>query len=470
MRALPWDLSLQFRNAILLPVIYEDDPEIESFRRRFADGLGRVSRQFPLDRPEAAQRALQAIQSENAFYLSYQGRNDRELLSQYGEFIHRVMAANYPQWTRPVSMPPAAAGERLRIGFVSACFSSHSVAKTHAGWLKCLRDTCDIYGYYVAVATDNVTDQVRGYCHRWRHFPYDFERTCRTIVDDRLHALVYLDIGMHGWTTQLAALRLAPVQANTWGHPVTSGLPTVDYYFSSELMEPPDGGEHYTEELMRLPGLGIYYEEAPRAGGAPRSREDFGLRENALVYLCCQSLYKYLPRHDRILAAIARQVPDAQFAFIAPNALLARKFLHRLEAAFRAEGVDFAGRCVILPKLDSLSFWNVNRLADVFLDTLTWSGCNTTLEAVACGLPVVTCPGEFMRGRHSYAILNLLEANESIAGDEEAYIDLAVRMGTDAAWRKEIAGHITRNRTHLYGDRACITKLENFFHSVAEKS
>jgi len=32
-------------------------------------------------------------------------------------------------------------------------------------------------------------------------------------------------------------------------------------------------------------------------------------------------------------------------------------------------------------------------LADIYLGTIEWSGCNTTLEAIACGLPIVTFPG-----------------------------------------------------------------------------
>jgi len=64
------------------------------------------------------------------------------------------------------------------------------------------------------------------------------------ILADRLHILVYPEIGMHPPTMQIAALRLAPVQCTAWGHPLTSGLPTVDYYLSSELMEPENEQAH----------------------------------------------------------------------------------------------------------------------------------------------------------------------------------------------------------------------------------
>ena len=466
-RKLPWDLSLKFRNAMMLPIVYDSEAEIDFFRDRFLTGVTDFARQIPLDTLEGARRARSAITSDTAFYVPYQGRDALELLRPYAGLVQRVMAANFPDWVRPVPMPSAGAGTRPRIGFISACFNSHSVSKTHGGWLKCLGETCDVYGYYVGVKADASTEQIRQYCREFRHFPFDFEQTCRSILADNLHVAVFADIGMHSWTTQLAALRLAPVQCNTWGHPVTSGLPTVDYYFSSELMEPPDGQNHYSEELIRLSGTGIYYEEPQLPRQAPtKTRQDFGLREDSTVFLCCQSLFKYLPRHDRMLARIAARVDNAQFAFVSPNASLARKFLDRLERAFAAEGVDFRERCVILPKLDSVSYWNLNSLSDVFLDSLVWSGCNTTLEAIACGLPVVTCPGEFMRGRHSYAILKAMGVEETIADDEGGYVELAVRLATDPAWRSRIAALMAQNRKRLYSDRACVADLEKFFARV----
>ena len=90
-------------------------------------------------------------------------------------------------------------------------------------------------------------------------------------------------------STQLAAQRLAPVQCNSWGHPDTSGFPTLDYYLSSDLMEPPDGQDHYTERLVRLPNLSVYYEPIDPSS-ASIARQDLGLRSTATVYWCAQSL------------------------------------------------------------------------------------------------------------------------------------------------------------------------------------
>ena len=71
---------------------------------------------------------------------------------------------------------------------------------------------------------------------------------------------------------RLAAQRLAPVQCVAWGHPETTGMPTLDYFLSSDLMEPPDGEAHYTEHLVRLPNLGLCYVPEPVARTAAEPR------------------------------------------------------------------------------------------------------------------------------------------------------------------------------------------------------
>src|SRR5439155_5579077 len=233
------------------------------------------------------------------------------------------------------------------------------------------------------------------------------------------HIAVFLDIGMHPMMTQLAALRLAPIQCMTWGHPVTSGLRTVEYFLSSALMEPPKAQHHYSEHLITLPGVGICYQKpvVPRML-LRKTRLDYGLREDAVVYLCCQSLFKYLPQHDDVFPAIAKRVPESQFVFLAPNDYVAADLRRRLRRAFSAVGLSADLHCVLLPEQSIFNYWNLNLIADVYLDTIEWSGCNTTFEAIACGLPVVTLPGKFMRGRHSYAILTQLGVTESIARDK----------------------------------------------------
>lgn len=108
----------------------------------------------------------------------------------------------------------------------------------------------------------------------------------------------------------------------------------------------------------------------------------------------------------------------------------------------------------------------LNLLADVFLDTLTWSGGNTSLEAIACNLPIVTCAGEFMRGRHADSFLKMLDLTETIAQTEAEYLDIAVRLGQDPDWRQAIAQQMSQRQDHLFADPVCVQGLEQFYQEI----
>ena len=124
-------------------------------------------------------------------------------------------------------------------------------------------------------------------------------------------------------------------------------------------------------------------------------REALGLRGKATAFLCCQHLPKYLPQFDGVFADIARRVGDAQFVFIGSprGAEITARFRRRLGRAFAAAGLDASRHVVILSPMTTADFMGVARLCDVFLDSIGWSGYNSTLECLACDLPIVTWPG-----------------------------------------------------------------------------
>ncbi|MUL35554.1 tetratricopeptide repeat protein [Gloeocapsopsis dulcis] len=470
-KLLPDSLILKIEPQFLLPVIYETEVEIEFYRNQFTQGLHNLIEQTPLDTPEAINNAVAGIGSATNFYLQYQAKNDLELQKQYGEFVHKVMAAKYPQWVQPLVPPSRSQNQRIRVGYISNCMRGHTVGKLMLGWIRnCNHQEIEVYCYYVDPKKDSFTQQFQLYSDTFHHIPNDLEAVCNQIVADQLHVLVYLDIGMFPQMTQMAGLRLAPVQCMTWGHPITSGSPTIDYFLSSDLMEPENAQEHYSEKLIRLPNISISY--AKRILPEPKkSRLEFRLREDAVIYLSCQSLFKCLPQYDYVFAAIAQRVPQAQFVFLAnPSAHITGKFQQRLKRAFANFGLDSEDYCIFLPRLNTLDYFNLNQISDIFLDTFTWSGGNTTLEAIACNLPIVTYPGEFMRGRHSYAILKMLGITDTIAENEAEYIKVAVKLGLNKKWRNSIVEQMMQRHPYLYDDKTCVEALDAFFRYVVQKN
>jgi protein O-GlcNAc transferase len=294
---------------------------------------------------------------------------------------------------------------------------------------------------------------------------------CRIIRDDDLHVLIYPEIGMDPATLRLAALRLAPVQCASWGHPDTSGLPTIDYYLSSDLMENSDADDHYTERLIRLPNLSVNYKPL-EISAATITRETLGLNPQSILYLCCQSLFKYLPQYDEIYPRIAHQVNGSKFLFISEQShLITEQFRDRLERAFHRINARLDDFVTFLPRVNAEEYNAINCLSDIYLDSIGWSGCNSTFEALSCNLPVVTLKGNLMRGRHSSAILTLMGLADTIAATKDEYVDLAVKLGNDPSWRNQISQIIAAQKHRLYNDEACIRGLEDFLEkAVKEKT
>ncbi|HEY9810372.1 MAG TPA: hypothetical protein V6D13_13660, partial [Halomicronema sp.] len=206
--------------------------------------------------------------------------------------------------------------------------------------------------------------------------------------------------------------------------------------------------------------------EKPEIPEKTKTRLDYGLREDAILYLCSQSLFKYLPQHDWIFSEIARRVPQAQFAFLSNSKFVDKKFKKRLQQAFKQVNLDSEQYCLILPQQSWADYLNLNLISDIFLDTLDWSGGNTTLEAIACNLPVVTYPGEFMRGRHSYAILKMLGVTDTIAPNHAEYVEIAVKLGHDLEWRNNIIQRMAERHSYLYDDKVSVEALDNFYRQI----
>ena len=280
------------------------------------------------------------------------------------------------------------------------------------------------------------------------------------IAADRPHALIYPEIGMDPGVAQLAALRLAPAQYASWGHPSTSGYPTIDCFLSSAAMEPPDGDAHYAERLVRLPGLSTTVALKPLTEPIP-SRTALGLPSEPPIFWCAQSLSKYLPQHDWLFPAIAARTPGCRFVFIEypGGAPLTQRFCERLAAAFAARNLDADAHCVFLPRLTPAAFGAAIGCADIVLDSVGWSGCNSLIDSLAHALPIVTLPGETMRARHGLAILSQLGLGHLACPDEEAYVDTAARLASDPAARRAISAQIRAALPRLT-DPAPIAALE----------
>jgi CRISPR-associated protein Csy1 len=251
-----------------------------------------------------------------------------------------------------------------------------------------------------------------------------------------------------------------------WGHPTTSGSSAIDWYISCEAMETNDAPSHYRERLALLPGLGTHY-EMPRLAGEPR-RAEFGLPADRILYLAPQSLFKMHPDNDALIARVLAENPDADVVmFEASRARSTRTFRARLDAALAAHGVAPERVRMLKPDLQHAAYLRLNAVCDAMLDSVHWSGGNTSIDAIASALPIVTLPGALMRGRQSAAMLDALEMRELIASDAGRYVSRAVALGRDRDARRHASDAIRARRDALFSRDEPIRALEEFLEAAA---
>ena len=462
----PDSFSFQWSKHLTVPTIYHHEQDLIQSRQRYLKGLHYISDlfdQLPVAEKNQSHRCAEKLTN---FEIHYQSENDMEVQQIYGALFHKIMAHCMPQFMRPMERRHPQGSRRIRVGFVSwGCFFTHSNYKTHGSWLTGLdQNKFEVFGYPLAPNQDRTTERMKTAVEHYIPLGASVAKLRSRIVADKLDILVYPGIGMEPLLHRFAPLRLAPVQCTSWGHPVTSGLPNIDYYLSSELMEPVNAQDHYTEKLIRLPNLGISQLQ-PEMRGQMRAPGIVADRPRpGKLFLCSQNLLKMMPKHDYMFARILQTVSDSEIWFIQSKRKdVTDTFLSRMRAVCQSYGVSFDQRCLMLPRLDKAEFCYVNDQADIMLDTGFWSGCNTTFETLQQRTPVITLPGNTMRGRHTLAILQLHGLQELICVDEQDYIARATTLSTDQAFYDGVCAKIDRIQDKLFGDQTVIAALEDFF-------
>ena len=296
--------------------------------------------------------------------------------------------------------------------------------------------------------------------------------------------IVYPDIGMKLYPTLLAYSRIAPVQITTWGHSETSGIDTIDYFISSEYFEKDYSisQTHYSEKLILLKSLGTYYisphilfvdnhESYIKGNKQFKSRKQFGFLDNTQIqtthenlYVCLQTFYKLTPEFEICISRILELDPNG-IVLLSNTFPFCKSHLIRMKKNI---GIDKLKRLRWFGSLEKDEFLNLVSISDVCLDPFPFGGCNTSYDAFAYNIPVITMTGDYLHGRFTYGLYKKMGIYECIANNVEEYAQLASNIGTNEKLRHKINRNIEMRKHLIFQEQESVNEWNELFDKLKE--
>jgi len=460
LRLEPHKILWQLEMETLFPLVMPGNEAIEQYRSRIEAALK--------SHPPAGislETLMADIGQSNAFqtfHLNYQGRNDLAIKIQYA---HLFSVSD--RW-RPQQLPNLnwEADQRPRVGFVVTGGHEGIFLKIMGGILKKLPP--DEFSLMI-ICPNSGLQRFYSYFDN-KNIDYvtllpELEKSVQKIRDRNLDLVYYWEAGSDSLNYFLPFFRLAPVQCTSWGAMATTGIPRIDYFISSRYFEPAQAEAHYAERLVQLDSLLTYFYR-PALPEKLKGRREFELAGREHVYICPQSLLKLHPEFDSFLAGILRRDPLATVLLFSGKY---RGWQERLQQRWQQTMPDVAPRIRFLPRQSYADYLNLLAVSDVMLDTIHFNGGTTTYEGLAVGIPIVTLPTQFMRGRMTQGCYQRMGMMDCVAANPQEYIDLALKLGADVLHRKQVKSKIRATRDALFEDNDVVRAWAGFFNwAVAE--
>ena len=451
-------LSARWASLNTFPMIYKNTEEISEYTHHFSNEIQNIEKFISKNKVIDKKEVIKGLLNSTNFYLHYQGIDNTNLQKKYANVIETLTNQIYS-----IKKIKKEDEDKIKIGFVSPCFIEHSVSNTHKNfYLKLNKNKFKTYIYHINDEKDEYTKYVAQKTFSFYHSS-DVDKIIKKISEDTLDILFFIDIGMDPKMQILGSLRFAKIQINGNAQPITSGFKNMDYVISSTLMEPINGQKHYTEKLIKLSNSGQCYEQ-------PKISIERNENKEKIIFFNLQNLFKLLPDEDQIYIDIIKNIKNCEIWFMkARNTRSTEFFISRLYNIFEKNNLDIEQYIKFKKRRSQKEFFKLINKSDIIIDSLNWSGNNTSHQAIALAKPIITLPGPFMRSRHTYALLKQININETIAKNREDYIKIAIKLSKDKDYYIKLINRIEKNNNLLFNDESPIRELEDILIKLIKK-
>lgn len=387
---------------------------------RFADARDAYDRALAL-RPDHEPAWINRLYASN--YDPAVGAAERRAL-------HEAWAAKFADRFLPPAPPVARdPDKRLRIGYVSGDFRTHSVAPFVRPLFRHHdRAAFEVFAYSNVGVPDAETARLRDMADRWRPIDaLDDDAAAAMVRGDGIDVLVDLSAHTAGNRLGVFARKPAPVQASWLGYCGTSGLRAIDWFLTDAHIVPEGHDAAFAEGVWRMTQAYAFEPQEALPGVAP-----------APILVNGHATFGHFGRLARINDGVLRLWARVLAAIPGARLLLNTLALNdadvraRLTARFAAQGGD-ASRLDFASTHPQSATWEAYSAVDVALDPFPFNAGATTVEALWLGVPVLTLRAAPPFGRMGESILRAAGLDDWVAADEDAYVARAARAVSDPA-------------------------------------
>ena len=339
------------------------------------------------------------------------------------------------------------ARRKIRLGYLCADYYSHPLAHLIVDFLERHdRSAFELVAY--SVAPDDRSDlrlRLEAAFDRFVDLRMtDDDDAARRIHDDGTDILIDLTGYAENGRTRILASRPAPIQVNGIGYTGTSGANFIDYVIVDPFVVPTDQQPYFAERLVHLPHCYMPSDSKRKTADRTPARAECGLPSEGFVFCCFNNRYKLTPRFWDVWMRLLLAVSGSVLWLLEERSFVKENL--RREAARR--GVD-PDRLVFAAPAPLPKFLALNRLADLFLDTLPYNAHTTANDALWTGLPVLTCAGPTFAGRVAGSLLCAIGLPELVTSSLHDYEQLALKLARTPSLMAELRRRLARNRATM---------------------
>ena len=333
---------------------------------------------------------------------------------------------------------------RLRVGYISADFNSHSVGYFFEPLLKHHdHNIINTYCYYNNITEDSTTKRLIDVSEHWRSIIRMNDKDIVNLIrKDKIDILIDLSGHTKGNRLTVFPHNPAPIQVTWLGYPNTTGLSSIDYRFTDEIADPiGEADKFHSEELVRLPKGFLCYQgnESVSTNKALPC-----LKRGYITFGSFNNLTKITPQVIKIWSRILQAVPNSHL-LLKSKQLSDSSTKSRYLELFKEEGIseDRLELHSWMPEKDG--HLRLYGHVDIGLDPFPYNGTTTTCEALWMGTPVITILGDRHVSRVGASILTHVGLEEFIATDIDEYINMAIKYANNMDSIKSIRAGLRHN-------------------------